>query len=82
MWSTRAPFPPCNVVTCHVFSPLPNTHSVRAVSVEIFDEKALTDDQRIAYAKIAIPQSVFQVNLKRSSVDRVGAFIYTGVCLI
>lgn len=40
--------------------PLPNTHSVRAVSVEIFDEKALTDDQRIAYAKIAIPQSVFQ----------------------
>jgi len=40
--------------------PLPNTHSVRTVSVEIFDEKALTDDQRIAYAKIAVPQSVFE----------------------
>ncbi|XP_063694990.1 toll-interacting protein B-like [Bolinopsis microptera] len=40
--------------------PLPNTHSVRTVSVEIFDERALTDDQRIAYAKIAVPQSVFE----------------------
>ncbi|KAL5256335.1 hypothetical protein ACHWQZ_G011531 [Mnemiopsis leidyi] len=40
--------------------PLPNTHSVRTVSVEIFDEKALTDDQRIAYAKISVPQSVFE----------------------
>ena len=37
---------------------------MRTVSVEIFDEKSLTDDQRIAYAKISVPQSVFEVRFR------------------
>ena len=50
---------------------------MRTVSVEIFDERALTDDQRIAYAKIAVPQSVFEVNLTRSPFDCALVHLFT-----
>ena len=48
----------------HYFSlprPLPNNTSIRTINVEIFDEKSLTDDLRVAFAKINVPERVFQV---------------------
>eukprot|EP00116_Pleurobrachia_bachei_P015939 sb/3476201/ len=46
-------------VLYHVM-PLPNNTSVRTINVEIFDEKSLTDDLRVAFAKINVPERVFQ----------------------
>ena len=45
------------------FSALPNTTTIRTIDIQIFDEKAITDDQRIAYTMITVPQSVFDVSI-------------------
>ena len=42
-------------------SPIPNQSSVGNISIEIFDEKALHADTRIAWTNISIPNSVFEV---------------------